>query len=121
MDRIELMGMEFFGRHGCLPEEREKGQTFFVDVKLYLDLSAAGKDDALDKTVNYAEVFQTVQRIVEGEPVRLSECLAERIADRLLADYAIEMVRVGVHKPSAPIPGKFQDVSVQIKRSRRHA
>ena len=37
MDRIELMGMEFFGRHGCLPEKREKGQTFFVDVKLYLD------------------------------------------------------------------------------------
>lgn len=119
MDRIELNGMEFVGYHGCLPEERRAGQTFLVDLKLYLDLQQAGQCDDLARTVDYAAVFQTVEKIVTGEPVSLIECLAERIAAQLLADYPLETVRVTVHKPAAPIPGTFRDVSVHIKRSRQ--
>ena len=32
MDKIEIKAMEFYGYHGCLPEERQKGQSFFVDA-----------------------------------------------------------------------------------------
>ena len=66
MDKFEIQAMEFYGSHGCLPEERQKGQSFFVDAVLYLDLAAAGRSAELDDTVNYAAVFQTVQAIVEG-------------------------------------------------------
>ena len=102
MDRIVLDHMEFYGYHGCLPEERQQGQTFFVDAVLHLDLRAAGEQDNLAQTVNYADVFTKIRSIVEGEPANLIEAVAE----------------VTVHKPSAPIPGPFRDVSVSIMRER---
>lgn len=119
MDRIVLDHMEFYGYHGCLPEERRKGQTFFVDAAMYLDLRAVGEKDDLEQTVNYADVFAKIRAIVEGEPVNLIETVAERIAAMVLREYPVVMrVDVTVHKPSAPIPGPFRDVSVGITRER---
>ena len=67
--------------------------------------------------MNYAAVFQTVQAIVEGPAVQLIEHLAEGIAAAVLQGYtAVVRAVITVHKPSAPIPGKFGDVSVCIDR-----
>ena len=42
LDKIALSGMKFYGYHGCLNEEREQGQDFYVDVTLSLSLLSAG-------------------------------------------------------------------------------
>lgn len=118
MDRIELLGMEFFGYHGCLPEEREKGQTFIVDAVLELDVREAGRTDDLQKSVDYAAVFADVREVVEGTAKNLIEAVAEDVAARLLGRYAIARVEIAVHKPAAPIAGCFRDVCVRIARSR---
>lgn len=119
MDCIKLDGMEFYGYHGCLPAERRAGQAFFVDVRLYLDLQTAGLHDDLSATVNYAEVFATIRDIVEGEPVNLIETVAECIAAAILREYPpVSVIDVTVHKPSAPIPGKFRDAAVSLTRKR---
>ena len=81
MDYIHLNEMEFYGYHGALPEETKLGQRFRVTVSLATDLSEAGKTDDLDKTVNYAEVYSVCRSIVEGEPVKLIETVAEKIAE----------------------------------------
>lgn len=49
----------------------------------------------------------------------LIETLAEGIAREILKEFKkIKRVKVVVHKPNAPIPLKFKDVSVEIERSR---
>jgi dihydroneopterin aldolase len=49
----------------------------------------------------------------------LIETLAEDIAKQILKEFKkIKKVKVTVHKPHAPIPLKFKDVSVEIERSR---
>ena len=93
MDRIVLDHMEFYGYHGCQPEERQQGQTFFADAVLHLDLRAAGEQDNLAQTVNYADVFTKIRSIVEGEPANLIEAVAERIASMVLREYQ-SIVRV---------------------------
>lgn len=119
MDKIKLTGLAFYGYHGCLPEERKTGQKFFLDITLLADLKAAGESDNLTQTINYAEVYETARAIVEGEPCNLIEAVAERVAAAVLRAYAmVRTVSVAVHKPQAPIPGKFQDVSVRIVRPR---
>ena len=119
MDKIELIGMEFFGYHGCMKEERAIGQRFYVDVVMFLDLAPAGQSDDLKKTVNYANVFAEARAIVEGEPFTLLEAVAERIAEVLFEKHPlIERLRITVNKPYAPIPGKFTDAAVTIRRSR---
>lgn len=120
MDKIFLRGMTFAAWHGVLPHEHETYQRFVVDADLMLDLHAAGKHDDLADTVNYAEVYEIVRRTIEGAPKNLIEALAEEIADRVLAAFAmIRSVRITVHKPSAPIHGIFSDVGVCITRERK--
>ena len=75
-DTIFLNGMRFYGYHGVLEAENDIGQIFVVDVVLKVDLSAAGKSDLVEDTVNYAEVYADVKEIMEGEPKNLLEHLA---------------------------------------------
>jgi dihydroneopterin aldolase / 2-amino-4-hydroxy-6-hydroxymethyldihydropteridine diphosphokinase len=56
---------------------------------------------------------------VAGEPVRLIETLADRLARVCLADPAVLEARITVHKPQAPLGRPFGDVSVTICRARR--
>ncbi|WP_027405522.1 dihydroneopterin aldolase [Anaerovibrio sp. RM50] len=119
-DSIYLEGMEFFGRHGVLPEEQRLGQRFIVDLAMELDLHEAGITDDLAATVNYAEVFAKVKEIVEGVPFKLLEYLADRIAKAVFEGFPlVDGLEITIHKPGAPIPGVFKDVGVKIRRQRR--
>lgn len=117
-DEIRLTGLEVFAHHGVLPEEREQGQLFYVDVALTLDLSLAGQSDDLRHTVHYGELAEAIRTRVAGERWDLIERVADRVAEMVLEDTRVESVTVVVHKPSAPIPIPFRDVSVTIQRSR---
>lgn len=119
MDRIILTGMRFYGYHGVYPEESRLGQAFLVDLELYADLREAGQKDDIRKTVDYGKVYQTVKQIVEGDPFKLIEALAEHVAQQVLAQHASAgEVVVRVHKPKAPIPGPIDGVAVEIRRRR---
>jgi len=117
VDRILMEGMAFFGRHGVFPAERELGARFTVDVELEGDLGEAARSDRLDRTINYAEAYQAVREVVEGEPCHLLEAVAERIADRLLELPRVEAATVRVHK-RPPLDGEFRSFGVEIRRSR---
>ncbi len=115
-DRIALTGLRVRGFHGVFPEERRDGQDFVVDAVLHLDLRPAGASDDLAQTVHYGELAQDLAAVVAGEPVDLLETLAERLAQVCLARPLVQRVELTVHKPSAPIPLTFADVSVTVVR-----
>jgi len=118
-DVVSVLGLRGRGRHGWLASELAEGQDFVVDVEMTVDTSAAGRSDDLADTVDYAAVASTVVAIIQGDPVRLIETLAQRIADSCLADQRVEQVTVTVHKPQAPLTVPFSDVTVSIVRGRR--
>ncbi|MDX6267234.1 MAG: 7,8-dihydroneopterin aldolase/epimerase/oxygenase [Frankiales bacterium] len=118
MDRVALRGLKARGHHGVFPKEREKGQTFVVDLVLGLDTAPAAASDDLTKTVHYGVVAEEVVDVVRGEPVDLIETLAQRIADQVLKHDLVEEVEVTVHKPDAPITVPFDDVTISITRRR---
>lgn len=117
-DEIRLTGLTVFGRHGVFGHEREDGQDFVIDLRLQLALSDAAASDDVTDTVHYGELAERVAAVVAGEPVKLIETLAQRIADVALEDSRVRAVEVTVHKPHAPIPLTFADVSVSIRRAR---
>jgi 7,8-dihydroneopterin aldolase/epimerase/oxygenase len=117
-DRVLLRGMVFYGHHGVLPEERERGQRFVIDVTLAADLREAGRTDDLTRTVDYAVVYDEVRQVVEGPPRKLLETVAEEIAARLLQGALVDEVRVRVTKPEPPIAGATGAVGVEIVRRR---
>lgn len=120
-DRITLTGLELFGYHGVFPDEKREGQRFVVDVTVWLDVTAAAASDDLTGTVNYAELAALASDVVTGPARDLIETVAAEIADEVMRRYPVHAVEVTVHKPSAPIPLTFADVSVTIRRSIRRA
>ena len=119
-DRILLRGMVFYGYHGVNPEEKALGQRFVVDAALERDLSAAGKSDDLQETVNYAAAYQAVKAVVEGESRDLLEAVAQDIADALLDGFDISAAWVRVKKPEVAIKGSVLDyMGVEIRRERQ--
>lgn len=120
LDYIHLNEMAFYGYHGALQEETRLGQRFRLTVSLSTDLSAAGKTDDLDQTVNYAEVYNICRDIVEGAPVKLIETVAENVASAILRSYPEKVtgVRVVLVKPDPPIAGHYASVSVDITRGK---
>jgi dihydroneopterin aldolase len=117
-DRISLIGLRVFGRHGVFEHERREGQEFVIDAVLWLDTRAAAAADDLSQTVDYGALAATLAAVVAGEPVALIETLAERLAAECLsADEAVRDVEITVHKPQAPVPVPFRDVTVTIRRS----
>jgi dihydroneopterin aldolase len=118
LDRISLVGLRGFGRHGVLPHERAQGQEFIADVVLWVDTTAAAAGDDLSLTVDYGEVAARLARIISGEPVALIETLADRLAAACLSDDRVMKVEITVHKPDAPVGEPVTDVTVTIVRSR---
>ncbi len=117
-DRIVLTGVKAFGHHGVLAAERRDGQWFIVDATLHVETREAAATDDLTKTVDYARAAQVISDSITGDPLNLIEALAQRVAERLLELRGIFVVDVTVHKPGAPIPLDFADVSVSISRMR---
>jgi dihydroneopterin aldolase len=117
-DRIVITGIEAFAHHGVLEHERQIGQRFLADVTLEVDLAAAGRSDDLADTSDYGAVASTVHDVLTSGPFQLIEALAERIAQSVLDDERVVAVDVVVHKPGAPIAVPFQNVRVEIRRTR---
>lgn len=118
-DKIILTGIEVYGHHGCTIEERQLGQKFLVDIELNLDLSKSGKSDELADTVDYSKVIAQVEEIVGGKPRILIESVAEEIAEKILADFAlVDGITITLHKPNAPLKFKYVDAAIKIYRER---
>ena len=117
MDQIRIKGLEIFAHHGVYPEEKEKGQHFFLDAVLYTDTRRAGLTDRLELSTDYGEVCRLMNEVMCAQTYDLIEQAAEQTAQEvLLAFPLIRRLELELHKPEAPIPLPFGDVSVRIER-----
>ena len=118
-DQIIITGIHGYGFHGLFESERLKGQDFYVDLILNLDLAPAAQSDAIEDTVNYAEITELTHQEITTNPVNLIEKLAYRIAERVLSSHQkIKAVTVTVHKPQAPVGLEVRDISVIVNKAR---
>ena len=116
MDCIHITNIRAYGYIGFLPEEQVLGQWFEADVTLWLDLSGAGKSDALEDTLDYRSAIATVQDLMKTSKFALIERLAEAIASSLLESEQVTQVQVKVSKPAAPIPDFGGKITVELTR-----
>ena len=111
---VELSGLQVFGRHGLLPEERS-GQTFLYDVEL--EASDEALSDRIEDTVDYREVAELVRVVSDGKHYDLLEALAGAVADLLMARFDLERVRVRVRKTKPyGVPVDWAAATVERRR-----
>jgi dihydroneopterin aldolase len=114
---VEILGLEVFAHHGVHEHEKQRGQTFFIDLRLVCRSHAAAASDRLEDAVDYGAVSGRVVELATSSRHDLLERLAAVIADDLLEQFPIASAAVTVHKPWAPIPHRFRDVAVTVERS----
>lgn len=114
-DYIKITNLKIFAHHGVLDFEKQNGQSFFVNAKLYLDLLAAAKNDDLTKSVHYGEVCQCLTECLTEHSYDLIETAAYEAAKEVLSRFSlIDKISIELCKPEAPIGLPFENVSVNL-------
>ena len=96
-------------------EERDRDQEFLVDLECQLDLSAAGRADRIEHTVDYMELIEDIRQVVSRESYNLLEALGERLAQVVLARPFVDRVLIGLSKTQLA-NGELQSVGIRIER-----
>ena len=122
MDKIKIENLEIYAYHGVFPEEKEKGQRFFINATLYTDLRKAGKTDDLTASTHYGEVALLLYEKMTEKSYDLIERAAEVCAEAVLLQFPlVRSITLELRKPEAPIPLPFESVSVVIRRGWKKA
>ena len=107
---IELAGLELFGYHGVLEDEKQNGQTFWYDVEL--EVGEWGATDRLEEAVDYRLVVDAVREVNERR-FELLEALASTIAETVMWRFALARVKVRVRKRPAGLPVEYSAVTAE--------
>ncbi|MCR4648729.1 MAG: 2-amino-4-hydroxy-6-hydroxymethyldihydropteridine diphosphokinase [Lachnospiraceae bacterium] len=122
MDKIVITGLEVFAHHGVYEQEKLKGQKFIINAEFEIDTLTAGLSDEIDDTLDYGKVCEFINEYMVVNQFNLLEALINSLARKLLVTFErIKSLSLEICKPDAPIPVKFNTVSVKIKRSRHTA
>jgi dihydroneopterin aldolase/2-amino-4-hydroxy-6-hydroxymethyldihydropteridine diphosphokinase len=117
MDQIYIKNLEVFANHGVYPEENKLGQKFIINVRLDVNLRAAGCQDDLNKTINYGEICHEIATFLTKQTFKLLEGAAEQLARHLLLHTPrLSHVEVEIKKPWAPVGLPLETVAVKINR-----
>jgi dihydroneopterin aldolase len=111
---VEITGLSLYTRHGVSEAERELGQRLVFDVAFELDDCDATVTDRVEDTVDYAAVCEQVALAAQERSYRTLERLCAAVADRLIARFGADSVRVKATKPEPPIALPVEEVSVEV-------
>ena len=100
---------------GVYDWEREIEQTLTFSVAMAVEQAKAAARDDIRDALDYSAVAQTVKTVVIEGKFQLIETAAERVAQRLIADFGLSWVRVEVVKP---IPTEGYTAAITIERRR---
>jgi 7,8-dihydroneopterin aldolase/epimerase/oxygenase len=91
---------------GVHPWEREVEQTLLVSVDIVpaAGLRKAAASDDLADALDYSAVAETIAAVLRDGKFRLIETAADRVAERLLADFRLSWLRLELRKPITTPP-----------------
>lgn len=117
MDQIRIKNLRVYAYHGVYEQEKEKGQNFCVSAVLSVDMEQAGTSDEIGDAVDYGAVCLFIAEFMQENRFDLLEAVAGRLAEAVLFAFpAVKRIELEVDKPDAPIPLRFDSVSVRIER-----
>ncbi len=106
-DWIELGAFRVDCILGVLEREQKEAQPLDIEVRLGLDLTRAGDEDALDRTVNYADVMEQLTTIALEGRWRLLESMELAMLRLLLSPpaadegrAAVQVAEIALRKPA---------------------
>jgi dihydroneopterin aldolase len=116
MDKILIAQMDCPALVGVTDEERSSPQRLSIDLEFLIDSRKPAQTDSIRDAIDYSRVAAVVAEVCAKQPYHLIETIAERIAERVLADFPTTGTRVLVRKISPLTKPVASHVSVEIVR-----
>jgi 7,8-dihydroneopterin aldolase/epimerase/oxygenase len=117
-DTVSIRDLRVSTVIGVYDWEREIEQALTFSVDMAADVAKAAANDDIRDALDYSAVAQAVKAVVIEGKFQLIETAAERVAERLLADYGLDWVRVEVVKP---ITSEGYTAAITIERGKNRA
>ena len=116
---VTLDDIRCYAYHGVLDQERIVGGDYTVSLRLTLsDASQAVWHDQLEGTVNYAEAYELVRRVM-SQPSALLEHVAGRLLQALFDTFPlVAEAEVQVRKVNPPMGADCNGASVVLRAKR---
>lgn len=114
MDCIFIKQLAVSTTIGVYDWEKEIKQQLIFDIEMFGDFSRAGSTDALNDTIDYAEVSSRITSFVEQNSFELIEKVAESAAQIILDEFNTDKVTIHLLKPGAV--ANAQTVGITITR-----
>ena len=112
-----MSGIDCVTAIGVTSEERTVKQRLAIDLEFSVDNRSAARNDSLKDAVDYSKVAAAISDVCLSREFHLIETLAEKIAERVLADFPTPHVRVIVRKHSPVLEPRVGFVHIEIVRS----
>lgn len=114
MISIELNDLEFYAYHGVYEEEKEKGNTFIVNLKVTGEFDRAVREDDIAGTIDYEKLFDLVRREMEI-PSNLLEHVVGRIRTSIKKVFPeIQSIAISLEKLNPPIGGNLKSTRITL-------
>ena len=115
---IFLRNVRFHAFHGVLPQERQVGGDFLVNLRVDYPVEKAMESDEVGDTLNYATLFDLVKREIQI-PSQLLEHVAGRIAKAIMADFpAVTSIDLELTKLNPPMGADSDGAGIFLKVKR---
>ena len=111
---IHLHNLRFHAYHGVLAQERRTGGEFVVNVRVAYPLRQAMQTDNVDDTLNYAELFEIINKEMQT-PSSLLEHVAGRIGESIFRRFAqVSSVWLTIAKKNPPMGADSDGAAVEV-------
>ncbi|MBR3636604.1 MAG: dihydroneopterin aldolase, partial [Lachnospiraceae bacterium] len=84
LDEMILSGLKVYAWHGVYEEEREKGQNFIINARIFYDTVSVAETDSVEDTIDYAKVSLYINEYMRVHQFNLIETVANKLARKLL-------------------------------------
>lgn len=118
MGWISLKGISLNAPIGYYEHERIAGNSFTIDVSVWVDTAKAGKSDELEDTLDYQQLYDLVEQIMSNE-ARLIEHVGHSITEEIIARFQqVEAVKLSIAKLNPPIKGSCEQAIFELQVER---
>ena len=115
--RLSIKDLQFDCIIGTLPYEREAVQPVVLNVDLWLDFSAAARNDDLAHSIDYAQLAEALQDFIKKAQFQLVETVVVESAKFILNHHPkVIAAQVAIRKPNAIPQSAGAEASIKIVR-----
>ena len=112
---IFLRNVKFYAYHGVLPQERQVGGEYVLNLRVDYDVSQAMQTDDVADTLNYAAVFDIVRREM-AVPSALLEHVVGRMGESLFREFPqIRSLDISLCKSNPPMGADSDGAGVEVR------